>query len=446
MSKSIKVNSIVSRVNVDKSILGSSEISSLYGSKFAPLVFKDEVKMIVPGNLLGGPIKLQANILTKERLNVIRGQKFGGNNCAYLHLGFVPIVIQSLLVSGNDLVKGRCSLVDLSRGSEKTGLIDRFSFRFTKNEPFAAKILTINAPIDINCDASINSIQILLELEGIDIRTERSVIAVVTGLSCVPTNSTIMLPGLKRETPKWSICNVFNVPEDSEEDNERFNSLFDGANPKLIDLGKDTVLDNGKKFGFWGPSVKPVHRRELTTKNLIKEQMSQVMSETVSNLNICLDSTREKGVLKRSKSIREDVSEIGKETIPVRRSFRVDMEELYRSGRQDACVENRQQWKCEAPEHKHYGTEVKDNDRSIESNIREHCRLLGGSRNKFSIDYSGLQCNEREWDRESDINRWEFQSEDNRGNNENVHNNPSGSESVLIDSKGGLQEFCELRP
>nr|UIW14232.1 MAG: movement protein [Actinidia seed borne latent virus]UIW14236.1 MAG: movement protein [Actinidia seed borne latent virus] len=446
MSKSIKVNSIVNRVNVDKSILGSSEISSLYGSKFAPLVFKDEVKMIVPGNILGGPIKLQANILTKERLSVIRGQKFGGNNCAYLHLGFVPIVIQSLLVSGNDLVKGRCSLVDLSRGSEKTGLIDRFNFRFTKNEPFAAKILTINAPIDINCDASINSIQILLELEGIDIRTERSVIAVITGLSCVPTNSTIMLPGLKRETPKWSICNVFNVPEESEEDNERFNSLFNGANPKLIDLGKDTVLDNGKKFGFWGPSVKPVHRRELTTKNLIKEQMSQVMSETVSNLNINLDETNEKGELKRSKSIKEDVSKISKEKVPIRRSFRVDMEELYRSRRQNACMEGGQQWECEASEHKHYGTEVKDNDGSTEGDIREYCRLLGGSRNKLSIDYSGLQCNECEWDRESDINRWEFQPENNCGDNENLHNNSSGPESVVINPKGGLQEFCELRP
>ncbi|AUZ97244.1 movement protein [Actinidia seed borne latent virus] len=446
MSKSIKVNSIVNRVNVDKSILGSSEISSLYGSKYAPLVFKDEVKMIVPGNILGGPIKLQANILTKERLGIIRGQKFGGSNCAYLHLGFVPIVIQSLLVSGNELVKGRCSLVDLSRGSEKTGLIDRFNFKFTKNEPFAAKILTINAPIDINCDTSINSIQILLELEGIDIRTERSVIAVVTGLSCVPTNSTIMLPGLKRETPKWSICNVFNVPEESEEDNERFNSLFNGANPKLIDLGKDTVLDNGKKFGFWGPSVKPVHRRELTTKNIIKEQMSQVMSETVSNLNICEERKKLRNCLERSKSVRGNVSEVGKEEVPVRRSLRVDMEELHRSGRQDARMEGGQQWECEASKYKHDGTEVKDYDGSAESDIREYCRLLGGSRNKLSIDYSGLQCDECEWDRKSDINRWEFQSEDNSGNNEDLHSNPSGSEDIIINAKGGLQEFCELRP
>lgn len=446
MSKSIKVNAIVNRVNVDKSILGSSEISSLYGSKFAPLVFKDEVKMIVPGNILGGPIKLQANILTKERLGVIRGQKFGGSNCAYLHLGFVPIVIQSLLVSGNELVKGRCSLVDLSRGSEKTGLIDRFNFKFTKNEPFAAKILTINAPIDINCDTSINSIQILLELEGIDIRTERSVIAVVTGLSCVPTNSTIMLPGLKRETPKWSICNVFNVPEESEEDNERFNSLFNGANPKLIDLGKDTVLDNGKKFGFWGPSVKPVHRRELTTKNIIKDQMSQVMSETVSNLNICGERNKQKGVLEKSNSVREDVSKIGKEKVPVRRSFRVDMEELHRSGGQNVVLEGGQHWKCEASKHEHDGAEIEDNDGSIEGNIREYCRLLGGSRNKFSIDYSGLQCDECEWDRKSHVNRWEFQSEDNGGDNEDLHSHSSRPEDIVINAKGGLQEFCELRP
>lgn len=445
MSKSIKVSSIVKRVNMDKSILGSDEISALYGSGFAPLVFKDEVKMIVPGNVLGGPIKLQANILTKERLQSIRSQKFRGKSCAYLHLGVVPIVIQSLLVSGNEKVRGRCSLVDLSRSSESSGLIDRFTFKFSKNEPFAAKILTINAPVDIQCDASVNSIQILLELEGIDIRSERSVIAIITGLSCVPTNSTVMLPGLKRETPKWPICNVFSVPEDSEEENERFEGLFKSANPSLIESGKDMVLDEGKRFGFWGPVIKPVHRRELSTKNVIQEKLSQVMSETDQHLKKEGKAILTDSLLKRTFSSR-DVSKIGKEEVHPRRSFGVDMGKLHRSskcnwGLEDECTRgnctNDSTGVC---------TEDDDNVKQAEDDIWKHCRLFGGPNDKLSVRYGNVRDYECGGSGQCASNRWEFQSKNSCGESEEFHKHKPRSEDIRLNIEGSMQEFCKLRP
>nr|QQG34603.1 MP [Avocado citrivirus 1] len=289
MSKLVSISNVMTRVSKDQSVLGSNEINKLYGDH-APLVFKDEVKMIVPGNVMGEPIKMQANILTPERLKEIRSVKVKGKNCAYLHLGVVPIVLQSLLPSGNDGIHGMCALVDTSRGSDQTGTIDKFNFEFSQSVPYAAKILVINAAVDLMCDQSVGSLQVLIELHGVDLRVERSVLAITTGLSCVPTNSSMMLPGLQRTAPKWSICNTIEVDESDEGEREAFRNLFMASSPIMIDMGNEEWLDEGKRYKLFGPKVQPVRRRNLTTKNLIKGFEGQVKSGN--------------GELKRSQSVR----------------------------------------------------------------------------------------------------------------------------------------------
>nr|QGY72526.1 movement protein [Camellia japonica associated betaflexivirus 3] len=440
MAKAIRVKSLTNRLEVDKSLLNSNEVSALYGGAFAPLVFKDEVKMVIPGNLLGGPIRLQANILTKSRLEKIRSQKFKGNSCAYLHLGVVTIVIQSLLVSGNENVKGRCSLVDLSRGSEMTGLIDKFKFSFTKSEPFAAKMLTINAAIDIDCEVSAGSIQALLEVEGIDVRSERSVLAITTGITCVPTNSMVMLPGLKRETPKFAIANVYNVPDEDPIECEAFNRLFGAANPKLIDLGSETVLEEGKRFGLWGPVVKPVHRRKLVTKGIIKDHMSQIMSGPSKGLKI------EEG-LKRSNSLRvEDVCKTGEEEADTRRSFGMDFQELRGSGEFNGglvgeCWEPKSSAKFEPT-----GAKIKSSEQSTPDDFWQHSRSLSRASNSVPVNQCKLSSNEHSGNRGCCTDGWEFQSENIGGKSEDLPFNQPGSSAQYCNIKGGLPELCKLRP
>lgn len=289
MASLINVNSLVNRVKLDQSVLGSDEINKLYGSE-APIVFKDEVKMVIPGNAEGKPIKLQANILTADRLQSIRNTKVKGKDAAYLHLGFVPIAIRSLLPSGNESIWGRCALVDTSRTRSETAVIDQFEFKFTKKQPFAAKLLTINASVDINCKVSVGSIQVLLELHGVDLREERSVAAIITGLTCTPTNQMVLLHKIECDTPKWSLCNIIEQVEDEEESKKAFENMFDASSSNLIDLGQEQWLDEGKRMpligplklrGF-GPKVMPVRRRNLTTKNLMKDYVSHVKSETSS--------------------------------------------------------------------------------------------------------------------------------------------------------------------
>lgn len=296
MAALINVHSLVNRIKLDQSVLGSDEINKLYGSE-ATIVFKDEVKMMIPGNVNGEPIMLQANILTADRLQQIRDTKIKGKNAAYLHLGFVPIAIRSLLPSGNEGIWGRCALVDSSRTSNETAVIDQFEFRFTKRHPFAAKLLTINASVDINCSVSVGSIQILLELHGVDLRRERSVAAIVTGLTCTPTNQMVLLSKIECDTPKWSLCNIIEQVEDEEESREAFRKMFEVSEPQLMDIGQEEWLDEGKRMpllgsigikGF-GKKLMPVRRRNLTSKNLMHD-FPQVRSEA--------------GSLKRSSSLR----------------------------------------------------------------------------------------------------------------------------------------------
>lgn len=289
MASLINVSSLVNRVKLDQSIIGSDEINKLYGSD-APLVFKDEVKMVIPGNAEGEAIKLQANILTADRLQSIRNAKVNGKEAAYLHLGFVPIAIRSLLPSGNEQIWGRCALVDTSRTRAETAVIDEFEFKFTKKQPFAAKLLTINAAVDINCKVSVGSIQVLLELHGVDLREERSVAAIITGLTCTPTNKMVLLHKIECDTPKWSLCNIIEQVDDEEESKKAFENMFNASSSNLIDLGQEQWLDEGKRTplignlaikGF-GRKVMPVRRRNLTTKNLMKDYVSHVKSETAS--------------------------------------------------------------------------------------------------------------------------------------------------------------------
>nr|QGX73512.1 putative movement protein [Camellia japonica associated betaflexivirus 1] len=440
MSKAIKVKSLVQRLEVDRSLLNSNEVSALYGGAFAPLVFKDEVKMVIPGNLLGGPICLQTNILTKSRLEKIRSQKFKGKSCAYLHLGVVTVVIQSLLVSGNERIRGRCSLVDLSRGSEETGLIDRFKFCFTKSEPFAAKMLTINAAIDIDCDVSAGSLQALLEVEGIDIRTERSVLAVTTGITCVPTNSMVMLPGLKRETPKFAIANVYNVSDEDPEEHAAFNSLFSAANPKLIDLGQECILEEGKRFGLWGPVVKPVHRRKLTTRGLIRTHMDQIMSGPGKDLKEEVNLK-----LSRSSSFR-DVCETGKEEAYPRRSFGMAMEEFCGSRKFNGSVVGECSKSKGSAESEPAGAEIKGSSESSKIYFWEHSRSLGRSSNRVPVNQCKLSNSEHSGNRRSCTDGWEFQSENTCRKSEDVSDNESGSAAEHCNIEGGLPELCKLRP
>lgn len=279
MAKLVNVKSLVDRVAMDKPILGSYEIDKLYG-QYSELVFKDEVKMIVPGDMTEGPIELQANILTKRRIDQIKSQKFKGMEPNFLHLGVVPIVIQSLMLSGNEFVSGRCALVDTSQGDEKRGIIDQFKFKWTKDEPFAAKVLVINGAVDINCTTSIGSIQILISIEGIRLRSSRSIAAIITGLTCTPTNSQVMLPGLKRETPKWNLINTLNISEDDDAEIQMFKELFNASNHKLIDMGKEEIIYHGKSIWKpWRIASKPVTRRTMTKNNMIKYELVQGKSE-----------------------------------------------------------------------------------------------------------------------------------------------------------------------
>ncbi|QHN75178.1 movement protein [Nandina citrivirus] len=289
MATLINVSSLVNRVKLDQSVLGSDEINKLYGSE-APIVFKDEVKMVIPGNAEGETIKLQANILTADRLQSIRNTKVKGKEAAYLHLGFVPIAIRSLLPSGNESIWGRCALVDTSRTRTETAVIDQFEFKFTKKQPFAAKLLTINASVDINCRVSVGSIQVLLELHGVDLREERSVAAIITGLTCTPTNQMVLLHKIECDTPKWSLCNIIEQVEDEEESKRAFENMFNASSSNLIDLGQEQWLDEGKRMPLLGPlklkgfghKVMPVRRRNLTTKNLMRDYVSHIKSETSS--------------------------------------------------------------------------------------------------------------------------------------------------------------------
>ncbi|UYD40978.1 movement protein [Rudbeckia citrivirus A] len=306
MASLINVSNLVNRVKFDESIIGSEEISRLYGSD-APIVFKDEVKMVVPGNVLGEPIKLQANILTQDRLEQIRDTRVKGERPAYLHLGFVPIAIRSLLPSGNKEIHGRCALVDTSRTTAETAIIDQFEFKFTKKQPFAAKLLTINASVDINCNVSVGSIQVLLELNGIDLRSERSVAAIVTGLTCTPTNKMVLLHKIESDTPKWSLCNIIEQMEDEEESKKAFEAMFKASSANLIDLGEEQWLDRGRRTPIFGglqikgigKQIMPVRRRNLTTKNLVRDYLTQVKSGNPE--------------LKRSESNRFDVKGINAE-------------------------------------------------------------------------------------------------------------------------------------
>ncbi|USF91882.1 movement protein [polyscias citrivirus 1] len=289
MASLINVSSLVNRVKLDQSIIGSDEINKLYGSE-APIVFKDEVKMVIPGNVEGEPIKLQANILTADRLQQIRNTKVHGKEAAYLHLGFVPIAIRSLLPSGNENIWGRCALVDTSRTTSETAVIDQFEFKFSKKQPFAAKLLTVNASVDINCKVSVGSIQVLLELNGIDLREERSVAAIITGLTCTPTNQMVLLHKIESDTPKWSLCNIIEQVEDEEESKRAFENMFKASSSNLIDLGHEQWLDEGKRIPIFGKfalkgmghKLMPVRRRNLTTKNLMGDYISQVKLETGS--------------------------------------------------------------------------------------------------------------------------------------------------------------------
>ncbi|AKN08995.1 movement protein [Caucasus prunus virus] len=438
MSKAIKVSSFVNRVNLDKSLLGSNEINALYGNGFAPLVFKDEIKMTIPGNVLGKPIKVQANVLTKKRLEQIRAQKFKGKACSYIHLGVVPIAIQSLLVSGHENVWGRCSLVDLSRGSEETALIDRFKFRFTNDEPYAAKILTINAAVDINCDTSVGSLQVLLEIHGIDVRSERSVAAITVGLSCVPTNNMVMLPGLKRSTPKWSLVNVFNVPEDSEAEKNAFENLFDAANPGLVDMGNDKLLETGKRMHLWGNSLKPVYRRELSTRNLIKEQLSHVMSETAKSL-------KSEGSISRCCSSR-DVSQIGKEALHLQRGIRMGMEEFHRPRGSDASMGDGCWWRGKEFDTTFARAKGESFGGQAENFIRQHSRSLSRPINR--LPEHGCELHETDSARCG----WSagdggfIQPQNLCGKSEDTCSDTSGQENDGSDAKGSLPEFCKLCP
>lgn len=443
MAKSIKVKSLINRLEVDKSLLNSNEISALYGGAFAPLVFKDEVKMVIPGNLLGEPICLQTNILTKSRLEKIRSQKFKGKSCAYLHLGVVTVVIQSLLVSGNENIKGRCSLVDLSRGSEQTGLIDRFKFSFTKNEPFAAKMLTINAAIDIDCEVSAGSLQALLEIEGIDVRSERSVIAVTTGITCVPTNSMVMLPGLKRETPKFSIANVYNVPEEDPVEHEAFEKLFIAANPKLVDLGNESILEEGKRYGLWGPVVKPVYRRKLVTKGLIRNHMDQIMSGPKGNLKI-----EDKSNLSRSNSLifHRNVCQAGKEAFDPRRSFGMDMAKFCGPREFNECLVGECSQSKGSSEPESAGTKIKSASKQAAHDFWQHSRSLSRASNRVPVNQCGFPDTEYTGNRGSSADGWEFQPENICGGTEDVSGDEPGSSAEHCNIKGGLPKLCELRP
>ncbi|AYE54585.1 movement protein [Salvia divinorum RNA virus 1] len=283
MASLIRVDRLVSRIENNQSMLGSNEINNLYGSECAR-VFKDEVKLIVPGNLDGSPVVMQAPILTDERIEEIRATRIKHRGVhkrpCYLHLGFVPIAINSLLPSGNDDVTGICALVDTSRSSYKNAVIDAFNFKWTKDEPYAAKLLTINAAIDIDCDVSVRSLQIIFKISGIDLDKERSVAAITVGLSCVPTVDMFQLPRLKRECPKISIMNIISSIESDVESREAFVEMFNAKKIDLLGSGKSEMLDKGKRWGFFGPVVKPVSRRNLTSANRLKNV--QIKSERCS--------------------------------------------------------------------------------------------------------------------------------------------------------------------
>ncbi|QED42808.1 movement protein [Karelinia prunevirus A] len=265
----VSVSSLRGRVELGKSVLGSNEINQLYPPNHHELIFKDEVKMMLGGNADGSRIALQAPIISSERLSQIKASR---PNCAYLHLGFVPIVLQSLLPSGNDMIKGTCALIDTSRCSLGSGLIDIFNFKFTQNEPRAGKLLTINAPIDINDAVSVGSVQILVQIEGIDLRVERSVMSITVGLSCVPTNNSSLLHKLKGNKPSWNLLNVEDLSDEDRVNDEAFQELFKDSKCGVIDTGSNEYLEHGKRFKFFGPKLQPVFRRNLKSAGLIKCQ------------------------------------------------------------------------------------------------------------------------------------------------------------------------------
>lgn len=259
------VKSLERRIEADKSLMNSSEVDKLYGN-IAAHVFKDEVKIKIGGNESGNLVSTQCRLIGASRMQQILNSA-QGKKAAYLHIGCIPITIQSLLPSGNAKIKGRCALVDISRTSLDTGLIDGFKFSFTDDKPYTGRMIIVNKVIDFECDASVGSIQLVLEVEGIDLRIQRSALAVTVGMTCIPSNTAIVFPSLQRNKMTWSLTNSVDMKEEEIKEDLQFRELFDNTNTSLIDQGETTLMEErGSMLRLFGPKKKTVARRTLKSR------------------------------------------------------------------------------------------------------------------------------------------------------------------------------------
>ncbi|ARH01898.1 movement protein [Watermelon virus A] len=262
------VKSLEKRIEADKSLMNSSEVDKLYGN-LATHVFKDEVKIKIGGNENGNVVSTQCRLIGASRMQQILNSA-QGKKAAYLHIGCIPITIQSLLPSGNSKIKGRCALVDVSRTSLDTGLIDGFTFSFTDEKPYTGRMIIVNKVIDFECDASVGSIQLVLEVEGIDLRIQRSALAVTVGMTCIPSNTAIVFPSLQRSKMTWALTNSVDMKEQEIKEDEQFKELFENTNTNLIDQGETVLLEEkGSMLNLFGTKRKTVARRILKNKGPI---------------------------------------------------------------------------------------------------------------------------------------------------------------------------------
>nr|QEU48919.1 movement protein [Apricot vein clearing associated virus] len=374
----INVQSLCEKLSLDESILGSSEINKLYPKDHHEFIFKDEVKLMIGGNLDGSLISLQAPILTSERLSQIKTSK---PKSAYLHLGFVPIVLQSLLPSGNDLIRGTCALIDTSRCSLSTGLIDIFRFKFTSKNPRAGKLLTINAPIDINDEVSVGSVQLLLQVEGVDLREKRSVMSITVGMSCVPTTNASLLHKLSGERPSWNLLNVESLSSDDKESEQAFQDLFLNCKTGVVETGKIEYLKGGRKLPFFGKRFQPVFRRDIKTTGLLEiPTESRSLSRSLSQRSI--SSEYNSGLFEKPRFSLErnfkDVFEKSEKRCLFPGYLHNDLGSIYRSNRpmglEDHCGRSGKEFNCRSS--KEEGCNPKS---SSETNCWE-CRRDWGQR------------------------------------------------------------------
>nr|QEA69427.1 movement protein [Watermelon virus A] len=262
------VKSLEKRIEADKSLMNSSEVDKLYGN-LATHVFKDEVKIKIGGNENGNVVSTQCRLIGASRMQQILNSA-QGKKAAYLHVGCIPITIQSLLPSGNSKIKGRCALIDVSRTSLDTGLIDGFTFSFTDDKPYTGRMIIVNKVIDFECDASVGSIQLVLEVEGIDLRIQRSALAVTVGMTCIPSNTAIVFPSLQRSKMTWALTNSVDMKEQEIKEDEQFKELFENTNTNLVDQGETVLLEErGSVLNLFGTKRKTVARRMLKNKSSI---------------------------------------------------------------------------------------------------------------------------------------------------------------------------------